>query len=155
MKLLLWTFVAVPFAGCGYSVGGMVEHESIYVPIFDTMSERRGAEFELRRATADELAKNGVRVNDATAPVELRALILDITEPSVVEGTGDVVVVGAVKFKVEVTLLSRPEGKVISKRVLEESASFSSGRSETRDTARREVITRLARRVVTLLWKDW
>ncbi|HZN61742.1 MAG TPA: LPS assembly lipoprotein LptE [Planctomycetota bacterium] len=155
MKLLLWACGAASLAGCGYSVGGMVEHPSVYVPIFDTKSERRGAEFDLLRATADELKKNGVDVNDPAAPVELKGVILDITEPSRVEGEGDVVVVGAVAFKVEITLVSRPEGREISKWVLEESASFSSGRSETRDTARREVITRIARRVVTLLWKDW
>jgi outer membrane lipopolysaccharide assembly protein LptE/RlpB len=154
MRLFLLALGAAT-AGCGYQVGGLVEHESIYVPIFDIKSERRGAEFDLLRATADELQKNGVRVNDQSAPVELKGMILDITEPSRVEGEGDVVVVGAVAFKVEITLVSRPGGQVISKRVLEESASYSSARSETRDTARREVITRLARRVVTLLWKDW
>src|SRR5262245_34446244 len=111
MKLFLWALGAVSFAGCGYTVGGLMERQSVYVPIGDTKSERRGAEFDLQRATADELKKNGVEVNDSTAPVELRSVILDITEPSRVEGEGDVVVVGAVAFKVEITLVSRPEGR--------------------------------------------
>lgn len=155
MKLTLWAACAVAVAGCGYRVGGLVEHESVRLPMFDSLSERRTHEFDLHRAVSRELQAQGVRVNDPAASVEMRGKILDITEPSVVEGTSDVVVVGSVLFRLEVTLVSTATGRELSKRVLEESASFSSGRSESRDTARQEVIARLARRVVTLLWKDW
>lgn len=154
MRLILIAAGAAVVSGCGYSFGGLIEHESVSLPIFDNVSERREHEFSLHRAVSHEFQAQGVRI-DSSAPVELRGRILDITEPALVEGTGDVVVVGAVSFKLEVTLVNRGTGREISKRVLEESASFSSGRSESRETARQEVIDRLARRVVRELEKDW
>jgi hypothetical protein len=142
-------------AGCGYSAGGLLEYESVFVDIFDNVDERRTHEFELTRAVNRELQMRGVRVNDPAAPVKVRGRILEITEPSVVEGSGDVVVVGAVSFKLEVTVVNRESGKEISKSEKVESATFSSGRLESRETARRKVIDRLAEWVVTRLEKDW
>ena len=141
-------------AGCGYSVGGLVEHRSVYLPIFGSESERRGHEFDLHRAVRRELTARGVRVNDPSATVELRGKILDITEPAVVEGSGDVVVVGSVSFSFQVELVGRSDGKPISRQVIQESASFTSQRSESPETARQEVIDRIARRVVTMLEKE-
>lgn len=147
--------VVLAAAGCAYTAGDLIEHESVVVRIFDNIDERRTHEFELTRAVNRELAARGVRVNDPEAAVELRGRILEITEPSVVEGSGDVVVVGAVSFRLEVALVNRASGKEISKAEKVETASFSSGRSESRETARREVYDRLARWVVTRLEKDW
>jgi hypothetical protein len=153
MRLLLWTVCAGSLAGCGYSVGGLVGPELVSLPLFDSLSERREHEFSLHRAVSRELQTRGVRI-DSSATLEMRGKILDITEPVVVEGADDVVVVGAVEFRVEITLISRPEGREIMKRVLEEKAPFSTGRLETRETARQAVIDRLARRVVSLLEKE-
>jgi len=155
MIRILAPILVLAVAGCAYTAGDLIEHEAVIVKIIDNVDERRTHEFELTRAVNRELAARGVRVNDPDAGVELRGRILEITEPSVVEGTGDVVVVGAVAFRLEVTLLDRGTGKEISKSEKIETASFSSGRSETRETARREVYDRLARWVVTRLEKDW
>ena len=155
MRLILWAACAATVAGCGYSFGGLIEHEAVLLPIFDNLDERRTHEFDLTKAVARELMARGVRVNDPSAAVELKVKILEITEPSVVEDPADRPLVGAVSFRIEATLLARPSAREMLKQVLEESASFSSGRSESRETARQEVIDRLARRVVTLLEKDW
>ena len=147
--------VLLAAAGCAYTAGDLIEHESVVVRIFDNIDERRTHEFELTRAVNRELAARGVRVNDPEAAVELRGRILEITEPTLVENPGDVPIVGAVSFRLAVTLLNRSSGKEISKSEKVETASFSSGRSESRETARREVYDRLARWVVTRLEKDW
>jgi hypothetical protein len=145
---------AASLAGCGYSVGHLQEYPAAIVPIFGSQSERRGAEFELHKAVCDELKAQGVRVNDGSASVELRGLILDITEPALVEGSSDQVVVGSVAFRLEITLVSRTTGEAIWTRVLEETAPFSAQRLQTRDTARQAVIDRLARRVASMLEKE-
>lgn len=154
MRVVLLAACAGTLAGCGYSVGGLIEHRSVFLPIFGSQSERRGNEFELHRAVSRELAAQGVRVNDPSATVELRGLIIDVTEPAVVEGEDDDVLVGSVAFKLQVTLVSRPGGREIWKRSLEEQASFSTERLQTRETARQVVIDRLARRVAGMLEKE-
>ncbi len=64
-------------------------------------------------------------------------------------------IVGSVSFRIEVALVSRATGRELSKKEREETASFSTGRFETRETARQEVIKKLASWVVTLVEKDW
>ena len=140
-------------AGCGYSMGGLIEHHSVYLPIFGSESERRGHEFDLHRSVASELATRGVRLHE-DAELEIRGKILDITEPTLVEDPADRPQVGSVAFRVEIVILSRPSGREISRRVLEESAPFSIPRLESRETARQAVIDRLARRVVSMLEKE-
>jgi hypothetical protein len=154
MRILIMVACAGTFAGCGYSVGGLIEHRSVHLPIFGSHSERRGFEFELHRAVSRELSAQGVRVNDPAATVELRGMIVDVTEPVAVEGGDDEVLVGSVAFKIEVTLIGRPGGREIWKRGLEEQAAFSTQRLQTRETARQAVIDRLARRVAGLLEKE-
>ncbi|HTF56001.1 MAG TPA: hypothetical protein VK661_01920 [Planctomycetota bacterium] len=154
MRTFAW-IAAAALAGCGYSAGGLIEHESVFLPTFDNLDERRTFEFDLTRAVGRELAARGVRVNAPDAPIELRGKILKITEPTLVENPGDVPIVGSVSFKIEVALVSRSTGRELSKKEREETASFSSGRFETRETARQEVIKKLASWVVTLVEKDW
>lgn len=150
----MWAAVAGSAAGCGYSVGGLIERDTaVSLPHFDNLSERREHEFSLHRAVARELQARGVRIDDA-APVVMRGKILEITEPVRVEGGSDQPIVQSVVYRVEITLVSRADGREISKRVLEESASFSQGRLENSETARQAVIDRLARRVVSLLEKE-
>ena len=153
MRFLLVSGIAVAAAGCGYSVGGLIEHRSVSLPIFGSDSERREHEFELHRAVARELRTQGV-TTDPAAELEVRGKILDITEPTLVEDPADRPQVGSVVFRVEIMLISRPSGREIAKRVLEESAPFSTPRLESRETARQAVIDRLARRIVTMLEKE-
>lgn len=144
---------AAAFSGCGYTVGSLIEHRSVALPIFKSDSERRGHEFELHKAVAQEFKAQGVDI-DPSADLEVRGMILDITEPTLVEDPADRPQVGSVAFKVEITLISRPSGREIRKRVLEESAPFTTPRFESRETARQAVIDRLARRVVSMLEKE-
>ena len=153
MRFLIASAGAVVLAGCGYTVGGLIEHRAVYLPIFGSESERREHEFDLHRAVSRELMTQGV-TNKSDADLEVRGKILDIREPTLVEDPADRPQVGSVVFRVEITLISRPSGKEIAKRVLEESAPFTVPRFESRDTARQAVIDRLARRIVSMLEKE-
>ena len=153
MKFLLLAAGAAALGGCGYTVGSLIEHRAVSLPLFGSNSERRGHEFDLHKAVSKEFQAQGVAI-DPAADIEVRGLILDITAPTLVEDPSDRPQVGSVAVKVEITLISRPSGREIRKRVLEESAPFSTPRFETLETARQQVIDRLARRVVSLLEKE-
>jgi len=151
----LFAPLALALAGCGYSTNELLEHSAVTLRIIDNQDERRTQEFDLTRLVARELAARGVHVNASDAPVALEGTILQITEPSIVEGQSDVVVVGAVSVRLQVVVRDRKTGREISRRERVETASFSSGRSESRQTARQEVFDRLARWVATSLERDW
>jgi len=142
-------------AGCGYSSGELREHGAVRLAIFDNVDERRTHEFDLTRSVARELSARGVRVNGSGASVELRGTLLAVTEPSVVEGQKDVVVVGAVSFKLQVVLVDVATGRELRRSERTETASFSTARAESRETARQEVFDRLADWAVRNLEKDW
>jgi len=140
---------------CGYSAGGLYEHRAVRVRLFDNNDERRLHEFDLTRAVVRELQAGGVRVNTTDAPVELLGSIVEITQPTAVEGKQDVVVVGSVAFRIQVVLRDIKSGRDLSTSEHIESASFSTARAESLETARQEVFDRLARWIVSRLEKDW
>ena len=142
-------------ASCGYEAGGLIEHKAVKLHILDNRSERRTHEFDLTQAVARELQADGVRVNSGDATVELSGTIEDITQSSVVEGKQDVVVVGSMAFKFSVVVREISSGKELRRDERVESATFSTGRAESQETARREIFDRLARWTATRLERDW
>lgn len=142
-------------ASCGYTAGDLRESRRVKLRILENFDERRTHEFDLTRAIARELAARGVQVNAADADVELQGTILSVTQPSVVEGRSDVIVVGAVSFRLEIAVVDAKTGAPRRKMERTESASFSTDRAESRETARQEVFDRLAEWAVRALEKDW
>ncbi len=124
--------------------------------ILDNEDERRTHEFDLTRSIARELASRGVRVNAPDATRELRGRILSISQPSIVEGRSDAVVVGAVSIKVEIVVVDLRTGRELRRVERVESASFSTARAESPETARQELFDRLADWAVRALEnQDW
>lgn len=148
---------AALLAGCGYTFGPAagLEHRSVRVDVAENLTERRTHEFDLTASVLRRLQSAGVAVNDPAAPVVLRMTIRDIREPSVVEGALDVVTVGSVSFRLEASLHEAATGKELLRETHEERASFAAARGESRETARRQVLEQLARRVVSRLEKSW
>lgn len=144
-------------SACGYAVGpdGLYAHRSVQVRIADNASERRLHEFDLTQAVIRELQAGGLRVNASDADVRLDMTIADIREPALVEGKLDVVTVGSVSFRIELEVVDVGSGKVRVKDQRTESASFVVSRGEGRDTARAQVLDRLARWAVSKLERDW
>lgn len=101
------------------------------------------------------MAGAGIAVNSPDAPVEIVGTIADFREPAVIERGKDEVLVSSVAIRLEISLVRRSDGKVLWTDARTESATFATQRSESRETARREVLDRLARWVVTRLEKDW
>ncbi len=142
-------------SACGYTAGGLYEHRSVRLRIFGNNDERRLHEFDLTRSVARELQADGIRVNSPGAPVELIGQIQEITQPTAVEGKQDAVVVGSVSFRLQLTVRDTAGARDLKVEERVESASFSTARGESLETARQEVFDRLARWVVTRLEKDW
>jgi hypothetical protein len=135
-------------------LGGLYENTDVRVEIFDNVSERRTHEFDLTSAVLHEMASRGFRLNARDAPHVLRGRILDIRDPSVVEGKSDVVLVGSLQYRVEVELCNA-SGERRWREEKTEAVSFTASRGESLESARQEVFDRLARWIVTRFEKEW
>lgn len=144
----------VLLASCGYGMGDLYQNRDVQVKIFDNVSERRTHEFDLTNAIVHEMASRGFRVNGKDAPVTLEGRILEIRNPSVVEGRNDVVLVGSLLYRVEVQLTAK-DGKSLWKDETIAQVSFTAQRAESLESARQAVFDRLARWVVTRFEKEW
>jgi hypothetical protein len=142
-------------ACCGYQPGGLYETRDVRVEVFDNVGERRGHEFDLTGAVVQEMISRGIRVNRRDAPVILKGRIEEIrTPPLVNQADTDQLLVGSLYYRVEVRLL-QTDGQERWKDERVESVSYTPGRGESAETARREMVDRLARWVVTRLEKEW
>ena len=143
-------------ASCGYRAGGLYEdyRAGVRVPVFDNLTERRLHEFDLTAAVTREMASRGLRVNVPGAPYTLAGRIRNLRTPSVVEGRDDAVLVGSLRYHLEIELLDE-KGDLIWKDTLSDAVSFASARGESLETARREAFDRMARWIVAHFEKEW
>lgn len=142
-------------ACCGYRAGGLYETRDVRIETFDNVGERRTHEFDLTGAVAQEMVSRGIRVNRRDAPVTLKGRIEEIrTPPLVSQARTDQVTVGSLYYRVEIRLL-QADGKERWKDERVESVSYTPSRGESAETARREMVDRLARWVVTRFEKEW
>jgi hypothetical protein len=142
-------------SGCGYQVGRLIEYRKVKLAMFDNATERRIHEFDLTAAVAREMSSEGIAVNSPEAEVELVGRIRDFREPAVVTTGQDEVLISSVSIELEISLVRRSDRKVLWTDARSEAASFATQRGESRETARQEVFSRLARWTVTKLEKDW
>ena len=150
-----WPLLLLALSSCGYEVGNLYEIRDVKVDIFDSQSERRTHEFDLTEAVVHEIAARGIRVNAKDAAYTLKGKIQDIRTPSVVDQKNtDQVVVGSLMIALEIRLLDA-NGAEVWKDQRAESASFTTVRGESFESARQKVFDRLARWVVAHLEKQW
>jgi hypothetical protein len=140
---------------CGYEIGNLYEIRDVKVDIFENSSERRTQEFDLTDAVVHEIAARGIRVNAKDAAYTLKGRIADIRTPALVDQKNtDLVVVGSLMFSLEISLMDA-NGKEVWRDSRAESASFTTARGESFESARQKVFARLARWVVAHLEKAW
>lgn len=142
-------------AACGYQVGGLYETRDVKVEVFDNVGERRTHEFDLTGAVVSEMTSRGIRVNRRDAPVTLKGRIEEIRTPPVVnQAETDTLLVGSLHYRVEIRLV-RADGTERWKHERVESVSYTPSRGESAESARKEMVDRLARWVVTHFEKEW
>ena len=140
-------------ASC-YSIGDLYERRNVRVNVFDNVTERRTQEYELTNAVVHEMTARGLRVNGGDAPLTLEGRIVDLRTPTLVSGDLNAVVVGSLSVRIQIRLLNA-DGKEVWKDERTESASFTSQKGQTFESARAEAYDRLARWVVTHFEKEW
>ena len=147
--------LTLAFGSCGYEVGNLYEIRDVKVDVFENNSERRTHEFDLTDAVVHEIASRGIRVNARDAAYTLKGKVNEIRTPALVnQKNTDQVIVSSVWFSVEIRLMDA-NGNEIWKDHRVETASFTTARGESFETARQKVFDRLARWVVSHLEKQW
>ncbi len=159
-QLICVAFVFVLASGCGYSQKSLISRKinSIYIPIFDNITFKRGLEFELTKAVKDEImSKTNLRiVQKDSADTILYGTIKDVTERVLTQNTEDNIVEGRVIIHVDIKLVDRRTDRtLIKKSNLKNSAEFIVKRGETIDSAAEESLAALAKVIVYHLEDKW
>lgn len=139
---------------CGYRaargpVAGDVK--TVFVPIFDNYSFRRGYEFQLTKAVIDQIQTEGALrvVSRDKADSELLVTIMEYREPTLLEDQKDAVLEAEVMASFRVVWRDLHTGRIIfEKDGLQVRAPYIVPRGEDEETARREAFKRFAERLV-------
>ena len=153
--------VCVSLSGCGYTLGFRPARgiRSLAVPVAQNATLRRGIELDLTDLMRREvLLKSPIRLESIDeADAVLRLTIAALDERVLVEDDADTVLESSVRLVLTVTLEDRRDGtRLIDSLALEpETAEFVPAQLESRDSATREALRNLVKRVVPLLEEPW
>ena len=157
------TCIVVFFAlisGCGYTTKPLISRKinSIYIPIFENDTFRRGLEFDLTTAVKDEImSKTKLRIaKKDNADTILTGKIMKVTEGLISSNVADNIVESRVTITVDMEIVDRRTGrKLIEQKGLTRSAEFVVNRGENIKTASQEGLTELAEVIVAQLEEKW
>ncbi len=146
--------------GCGYSTRSLNIRNvnSIYIPIFDNTTFRRGIEFDLTKAVKEEvMSKTNLRiVNKDDADTILYGTIKDFKEGVLTQDFTDNIVESRVILFADIKLINkRTDRTLIDKRNISQTTEFIVNRGETLDSATEEGVVDLAETIVNLLGEKW
>ena len=158
--VLLWVVGGATVGGCGYSHESLLPDNvhSIYVPIFDNDTFRRGLEFYLTDAIKNQiLLKTDLRIlPKEKADTILTGKIVDFREHVLIEDKKSQPSEKQVEIVIDFIWKDRRTGRVIEEiKGLRETAEFIIPRDETISQATAESFRYLAERVVESMEKDW
>ncbi len=147
-------------AGCGYTSRSLIEQNvrSIYVPIFDNETFRRGLEFNLTRAIKEEiLYRTQLKIVDKRhADTILTGKIKEVQENVLIENPDAVVVESRVTVTVVVSWEDQRTGRfLMNNRAVSAAAEFIATRNEDVEFGEIEAFTDLAAKVVNLMERNW
>ncbi|MCF6158236.1 MAG: hypothetical protein E3K32_06635 [wastewater metagenome] len=157
---ILVSFFIASLGGCGYSSKSLLRSNvrSIYIPIFDNDTFRRGLEFELTKAVIDQiLIRTQLNiVNKDEADSVLLGKITNVFEDVLIEDTRDNIVESRVIVAVAVQWIDKRTGRtIIERKNIKSAAEFIVLRNETLTTAGNEAFVRIARDIVEEMQEDW
>ncbi len=157
------TCIVVLFAlisGCGYTTKPLISRKinSIYIPIFENNTFRRGLEFDLTNAVKEEImSKTKLRIAQKdSADTILSGKIEKVAESMLSSNVADDIVESRVTIYVDIKLVDRRTGRtLIEEKNLKRSAEFVVRRGENIKTASQESLADLAETIVGLLEEKW
>lgn len=147
-------------SSCGYTTRSLLrqDFESIYVPIFDNDTFRRGLEFGLTKAVIDEILwRTRLKIVDKEdADAILYGKITNIEEMVITENIIDDIVEGRVTVFLDIKLVNARTGRnIIEKKGLEWETEYIGRRSEGVASSQKEAFVDMAERIVNLMEEDW
>ncbi len=147
-------------SSCGYTTRSLLrqDFESIYIPIFDNDTFRRGLEFGLTESVKDEiLFRTQLKIVDKEdADVILYGKITNIEERVIVENIVDDIVEGRVAVFLDIKLVNARTGRnVIERKGMLWRAEYIGKRGEGVSTTQNEAFVDMAERIVNLMEEDW
>jgi len=147
-------------SGCGYTTRSLISRKinSIYIPIFENDTFRRGLEFGLTSAVKDEImSKTKLRIlQKDSADTILTGRITKVTEGMLSSDVEDNIVESRVTISVYIKLVDRITGRtLIEEKNLEQSAEFVVKRGENIKSASQESLALLAEVIVSHLEEKW
>lgn len=147
-------------SGCGYTSKSLISRKinSIYIPIFENETFRRGLEFDLTTAVKDEImSKTKLRiVRKDSADTILTGKIVKVTEGMLSSNVADDIVESRITIYVDIKLVDRRTGRtLIDEKGLKQSAEYIVRRGENIKTASQESLTKLAETIIYQLEEKW
>lgn len=152
--------VSFPLMGCGYTSKSLLPQNvnSVYVPIFDNKTFRRGLEFDLTNAIKNEiLFKTRLKLADKDhADSALYGKIRDVRGHVLIENPDAQVVETAVTIFVEFSWVDLRTGRtIVNKMGVTQQGEFKATRQEDEKFAEDKAFVDLAERIVNLMEEAW
>lgn len=172
-KKFLYRNIITPFAchallllfiifvgGCGYSSKSLLRSNvrSIYIPIFDNNTFRRGYEFDLTKAVRDQiLLRTRLNIVDKDeADSILFGKITSVDENVLIEGREDNIVESRIMVAVEIRWVDKRTGRtIIERKNIRRPAEFIVRRNETLTSSGNEAFVKIAQGIVDAMEEDW
>lgn len=155
-----YMLIIVLLYGCGYTNKSLISGniDSIYIPIFENLTFRRGLEFDLTRDLKNEImSKTNLRItNKDDADSILHGTIKNFNEVLLTQGVEDNIVESRVSLFVDIEMVDNRTGRTLTKvNGIRQDAEFIVSRGETLESATEEGLAALAKTIVNYLEEKW
>ncbi|MGR3177876.1 MAG: LPS assembly lipoprotein LptE [Candidatus Anammoxibacter sp.] len=164
IKRKMLVFLSILFfgalIGCSYSSRSILKQNvnSVYIPIFDNKTFRRGLEFGLTKALKNEIMfKTQLRIAEKdNADSLLSGEIVDFAEQTMIVDSNDNIVESRIFIVVDFIWRDLRTGRILAeqKEVIAPT-EFIVGHGETIETAKNESYVDLAERIVDMMSERW
>lgn len=158
--LALLSFCIISTVSCGYSSKSLLRSNvrSIYVPIFDNNTFRRGYEFDLTKAVRDQiLLRTRLNMVDKDeADSILIGKITGVDENVLIEDRKDNIVESRVSVTIDIRWVDRRTGRtIVERRNIKRPTEFIVLRNETLTSSSNEAFVKVAQSIVDAMEEDW
>ncbi len=158
--LVLPFFFIIFLGSCGYSSKSLIRSNvrSIYVPIFDNKTFRRGYEFDLTKAVRDQiLLRTRLNIVDKDeADSILFGSITSVVENPLIQNTRDSIAESRVSVIIDIRWVDKRTGRtIVDRKNISRPAEFIVHRHETLTSASNESFVNTAQGIVDALEEDW
>lgn len=158
--LFLLLAFGIFIGSCGYSskMGLRSNVRSIYIPIFDNKTFRRGYEFDLTKAVRDQiLLRTHLNIVDKDeADSILLGKIINVNEGILIGDFTDNIVESRVSVGIDIRWVDKRTGRtIVERKNITKSAEFIVPRNETLTSSSNEAFVEVARSIVDAMEEDW